>query len=67
MKGASQATSRLSEKQYHIPVGSARNCRFFDERRELLEAMRAIAAGGLAPANQVPSMGCSIKWRATPR
>ena len=33
-------------------------------RRELLEAMRAIAAGGLAPANQTPSIGCSIKWRA---
>jgi peroxiredoxin len=33
-------------------------------RRELLEAMRAVAAGGPAPANQVPSIGCSIKWRA---
>jgi peroxiredoxin len=33
-------------------------------RRELLEAMRAIAAGGPAPANQVASIGCSIKWRA---
>ena len=32
-------------------------------RRELLEAMRAIAAGGEAPAAQVPSIGCSIKWR----
>jgi hypothetical protein len=32
-------------------------------RRELLEAMRAIAAGA-APANQVPSIGCSIKWKA---
>jgi hypothetical protein len=33
-------------------------------RREPLEAMRAIAAGGAAPANQVPSIGCSIKWKA---
>ena len=33
-------------------------------RRELLEAMRAIAAGRAAPANQVPSIGCSIKWKA---
>jgi AhpC/TSA family len=32
-------------------------------RRELLEAMRAIAAGGPAPANQVASIGCSIKWK----
>jgi peroxiredoxin len=34
-------------------------------RRELLEAMRAIAATGEAPPGQVPSIGCSIKWKAT--
>jgi hypothetical protein len=33
-------------------------------RRELLEAMRAIAAGGPAPASQTTSIGCSIKWKA---
>ena len=33
-------------------------------RRELLEAMRAIAATGEAPPGQVPSVGCSIKWKA---
>ena len=33
-------------------------------RRELVEAMRAIAAGRPAPANQVPSIGYSIKWKA---
>jgi peroxiredoxin len=33
-------------------------------RRELVEAMRAIAATGAAPAEQNPSIGCSIKWRA---
>ena len=33
-------------------------------RRELLEAMRAIAANGIAPSDQVPSVGCSIKWKA---
>ena len=32
-------------------------------RRELVEAMRAIATTGLAPADQVPSIGCSIKWK----
>ena len=31
--------------------------------RELLEAMRSVAATGLAPAEQRPSMGCSIKWK----
>jgi peroxiredoxin len=33
-------------------------------RRELLEAMRAIAATGEAPPGQVPSIGRSIKWKA---
>ncbi|MGB1547437.1 MAG: thioredoxin family protein [Alphaproteobacteria bacterium] len=32
-------------------------------RRELFEAMAAIAETGKGPATQVPSMGCSIKWR----
>jgi hypothetical protein len=31
--------------------------------RELFEAMRAVAETGRGPAEQVPSMGCSIKWR----
>lgn len=33
-------------------------------RRELLEAMRHIARTGEAPANQSPSIGCSIKWKS---
>lgn len=32
-------------------------------RRELFEAMRAVAETGRGPAEQVPSMGCSIKWK----
>jgi peroxiredoxin len=32
-------------------------------RRELLEAMRLVAETGRGPAEQTPSMGCSIKWR----
>jgi len=32
-------------------------------RRELVEAMRAIAAGR-DPGDQTPSIGCSIKWKA---
>lgn len=31
--------------------------------RELLEAMRAIAAGRPAPKDQWPAMGCTIKWK----
>ena len=32
-------------------------------RRELLEAMRAIAATGTTTEPQFPSIGCSIKWK----
>jgi peroxiredoxin len=31
---------------------------------ELLYAMRMVAETGKGPAEQAPSMGCSIKWRA---
>lgn len=34
-------------------------------RRELFEAMKAVAETGHGPARQTPSMGCSIKWKAT--
>lgn len=32
-------------------------------RRDLVEAMRAVAGGKPAPAEQFASIGCSIKWR----
>ncbi|MEM9343432.1 MAG: thioredoxin family protein [Pseudomonadota bacterium] len=35
-----------------------------DEERELYHAMKLIAETGEGPQDQVPSMGCSIKWRA---
>lgn len=35
-----------------------------DARRELFEAMAQVAAIGRGPAEQVPSMGCSIKWKS---
>jgi peroxiredoxin len=34
-----------------------------DVRRDLFEAMAGVAATGHGPAEQIPSMGCSIKWR----
>ena len=34
-----------------------------DTRRELFEAMSLVARTGQGPAEQVASMGCSIKWR----
>lgn len=32
-------------------------------RRELFEAMQQVALTGQGPAQQTPSIGCSIKWR----
>ncbi|MEM1233515.1 MAG: thioredoxin family protein [Pseudomonadota bacterium] len=32
-------------------------------RRDLYEAMKGVAETGKGPAEQVPSVGCSIKWR----
>ncbi len=34
-----------------------------DTRRDLFEAMRQVAETGQGPREQIPSMGCSIKWR----
>ena len=34
-----------------------------DTRRDLFEAMKLIAQTGQGPKNQIPSMGCSIKWK----
>ncbi|WP_226626352.1 thioredoxin family protein [Alloyangia pacifica] len=33
-------------------------------RRDLFEAMKQVAETGTGPQEQVPSMGCSIKWKA---
>jgi len=35
-----------------------------DLRRDLFEAMKQVAETGQGPADQIPSMGCSIKWKA---
>ncbi|MDJ0949669.1 MAG: thioredoxin family protein [Alphaproteobacteria bacterium] len=50
-----QYRGRLDESKVQ-PVPNA--------RRELLEAMRQVAETGQGPQDQIPSMGCSIKWRA---
>ena len=34
-----------------------------DVRRDLFEAMSEVARTGKGPAEQIPSMGCSIKWK----
>ena len=34
-----------------------------DVKRDLFDAMRQVAQTGHGPKQQIPSMGCSIKWR----
>ncbi|MBS4098672.1 MAG: thioredoxin family protein [Sulfuricella sp.] len=34
-----------------------------DVRRDLFEGMKEVALTGQGPREQIPSMGCSIKWR----
>ncbi len=36
-----------------------------DLRRDLFEAMKQVAETGHGPEAQIPSMGCSIKWKST--
>jgi len=34
-----------------------------DARRDLFEAMKQVAETGRGPEDQIPSIGCSIKWK----
>ena len=51
------------ELQYRGRLDDARMGDASNRKTELLDAMRQIAATGQGPAQQHPSMGCSIKWR----
>jgi peroxiredoxin len=52
------------ELQYRGRLDSAGNrAPGADTKRELIDAMRAVAATGQGPRQQVPSIGCSIKWK----
>jgi peroxiredoxin len=42
---------------------SGKNAAPPDAVRELFEAMKLVAATGKGPEKQIPSMGCSIKWK----
>jgi len=52
-----QYRGRLDESRKE-PVAGA--------RRDLFEAMRQVAETGHGPREQIPSMGCSIKWKGEP-
>lgn len=53
--GGLQYRGRLDESRLE-PVAGA--------RRDLFEAMKHVAGSGAGPEQQLPSLGCSIKWRA---
>jgi peroxiredoxin len=56
------------ELQYRGRLDAAhKGPRLPDTKRELVDAMMQIARTGKGPKEQVPSMGCSIKWTSSAR
>jgi peroxiredoxin len=49
--------------QYRGRLDESKREQAANARRELFEAMRQVAETGQGPKEQVPSMGCSIKWK----
>jgi hypothetical protein len=53
------------ELQYRGRLDASRKETAADAPRELFEAMRMVAETGQGPGEQIPGIGCSIKWRET--
>jgi peroxiredoxin len=51
------------ELQYRGRLDASRMTPVLSARRHLFEAMKQIAETGHGPKEQLPSMGCSIKWK----
>lgn len=51
------------ELQYRGRLDASRMTPVANARRDLFEAMEQVAETGHGPAEQIPSMGCSIKWK----
>lgn len=49
--------------QYRGRLDASRKEPMPDARRDLFEAMKQVAQTGQGPKAQIPSMGCSIKWK----
>jgi peroxiredoxin len=49
--------------QYRGRLDESRKETAPDARRDLFEAMKQVATTGQGPREQIPSMGCSIKWK----
>ncbi len=57
--------NRSMQLQYRGRLDSSRKEAAADDvRRDLFEAMRQVAQSGRGPEQQIPSIGCSIKWKA---
>ena len=52
-----------AELQYRGRLDASRTTPIPNARRDLFEAMKQVAETGRGPAEQMPSMGCSIKWK----
>ena len=51
------------ELQYRGRLDASKTAPVASARRDLFEAMTAIAETGRGPAGQISSQGCSIKWK----
>jgi peroxiredoxin len=51
------------ELQYRGRLDASRMTPVANAHRDLFEAMKLVAETGHGPAEQIPSMGCSIKWK----
>jgi hypothetical protein len=49
--------------QYRGRLDESRKEAVPNARRDLFEAMKQVAQTGQGPKDQIPSMGCSIKWK----
>ena len=52
-----------NELQYRGRLEASQQQLIPDAKKELLEAMLLIAETGIGPKDQIPSIGCSIKWK----
>jgi len=51
------------ELQYRGRLDASRMTPVANARRDLFAAMKQVSETGHAPPEQIPSMGCSIKWK----
>ena len=52
-----------NELQYRGRLEASQQQLIPNAKKELLDAMLQIAETGIGPKDQIPSIGCSIKWK----